>query len=67
MCKLGKPTTGRVALGRAAFLAAAVTLGGCAPGVWNTSDTDLGGPDRKIRVPVTKASMPSSVQPYPRI
>ena len=61
------PATGRVALAGAALLAAAVTLGGCAPGVWNTSETDLGGPDRKIRVPVTKASMPSSVQPYPRI
>lgn len=49
-------------------MAAALMLGGCAQGFsWNTSETDLGGPDRKIRVPVTKASMPSSVQPYPRI
>ncbi len=50
-------------------MAATLMLGGCAGGssFWNTSDTDLGGPDRKIRVPVTKASMPSSVQPYPRI
>jgi hypothetical protein len=35
--------------------------------VWNSSDTDLGGPDRRMKVPVTKSSMPSSVQPYPRI
>ena len=52
-----------------AFLAAMLVLAGCSgPGaLWNTSETDLGGPDRKVRVPVTKASMPSSVQPYPRI
>ena len=52
----------------AALMAATLVLGGCSTSsLWNTSDTDLGGPDRKIRVPVTKASMPSSVQPYPRI
>jgi len=52
----------------ASLLALALTLGGCAQGFsWNTSDTDLGGPDRKSRLPVTKAAMPSSVQPYPRI
>jgi len=47
---------------------AALALGGCIQNtVWNTSDTDLGGPDRRVPVPVTKSSMPSSVQPYPRI
>ena len=45
-----------------------LVLGGCAQGsLWKFSDDDLGGPDRKVMVPVTKASLPSSVQPYPRI
>src|SRR6185369_3051288 len=54
---------------KTALVLAGLTLGGCSGqgALWNTSDNDLGGPDRKIRVPVTKASMPSSVQPYPRI
>lgn len=48
--------------------AASIVLAGCGKGaVWNTSDSDLGGPDRTVRLPVTKSSMPSSVQPYPRI
>ena len=52
----------------AALFAVSVALGGCTQSsVWNTSESDLGGRDRKIRIPVTKASMPSSVQPYPRI
>lgn len=68
MSSLRKPVAARKTLLRAAVIAAALMLGGCAQGfVWNSSETDLGGPDRKIRVPVTKASMPSSVQPYPRI
>jgi len=54
---------------KAALMLAGLALGGCSGqgALWNTSDSDLGGPDRKIRIPVTKASMPSSVQPYPRI
>lgn len=45
-----------------------LVLGGCTQSaVWNSSETDLGGPDRRVKVPVTKSSMPSSVQPYPRI
>ena len=49
-------------------MTAALALGGCASSLgWNSSDTDLGGLDRKTKLPVTKASMPSSVQPYPRI
>ena len=53
---------------RAGLMAVTLCLGGCAQGFsWNNSDTDLGGPDRKSRLPVTKAAMPSSVQPYPRI
>ena len=63
----GRLSAGRGAALKAALLAATLMLGGCAQGLWNTSETDLGGPDRKIRVPVTKASMPSSVQPYPRL
>jgi hypothetical protein len=59
---------GRNAALKIALIAATLMLGGCAQGFsWNSSETDLGGPDRKIKVPVTKASMPSSVQPYPRI
>lgn len=47
---------------------AASAVAGCAslPG-WNYDGTDLGGPDRRGRVPVTKAAMPSVVQPFPRI
>lgn len=67
MRAMGRLSAGRNAALKAALMAAMLGLGGCAQGIWNTSDTDLGGPDRKIRVPVTKASMPSSVQPYPRI
>jgi hypothetical protein len=63
----GRLSAGRGAALKAALLATTLMLGGCAQGLWNTSETDLGGPDRKIRVPVTKASMPSSVQPYPRL
>jgi len=49
-------------------MAATLALGGCTQSsFWNTSETDLGGPDQKMRLPVTKAAMPSSVQPYPRI
>jgi len=49
-------------------MAVFLMLGGCGhSGLWNSSDTDLGGPDRKIPLPVSKASMPSVVQPYPRI
>lgn len=63
-----RSATGKMVL-RVGLLATAFALGGCGSQgtFWNTSDTDLGGPDRKFRVPVTKASMPSSVQPYPRI
>jgi hypothetical protein len=54
---------------RRASLLATLLLGGCAAqgSGWNSSETDLGGPDRKGKLPVTKAAMPSSVQPYPRI
>jgi hypothetical protein len=49
-------------------MAAALALGGCAQSSdWYTTGTDLGGHDSKGWVPVTKAAMPSSVQPYPRI
>jgi hypothetical protein len=49
-----------------------VALAGCSsgfnPGGWNEANgTDLGGPDRKGFVPVTKSAMPSTVQPYQRI
>lgn len=69
MRAIGKRDAERNAALRAALTVAVLALGGCSGqgALWNTSDTDLGGPDRKIRVPVTKASMPSSVQPYPRI
>ncbi|MDO8877360.1 MAG: hypothetical protein Q8M24_20370 [Pseudolabrys sp.] len=61
-------SAGRNAALKGMLIAATLMVGGCGQGfTWNTSETDLGGPDRKIRVPVTKASMPSSVQPYPRI
>ena len=69
MRAMGRKNSRRNAASRAALMVAMLALGGCAGqgALWNTSDTDLGGPDRKVRVPVTKASMPSSVQPYPRI
>lgn len=68
MCRMARAMGVRRAVLRAALVAVLVALGGCAQGsLWNASDTDLGGPDRKIMLPVTKASMPSSVQPYPRI
>jgi hypothetical protein len=51
----------------AALLAAVIGMSGCAQVGWIPSNTDLGGPDRTARVPVTKAALPSSVQPYPRI
>ncbi len=51
----------------AALLAAVIGMSGCAQVGWIPSDTDLGGPDRTTRLAVTKASLPSSVQPYPRI
>jgi|SRR5665213_3293627 len=63
----GRNAASKIAL-RAALLAITLFVSGCSSTeFWNTSETDLGGPDRKVRVPVTKASMPSSVQPYPRI
>ena len=68
MWTVGGLSAGRSAIPRAALIVAVLALGGCTQSaVWNSSDSDLGGPDRKIRIPVTKASMPSSVQPYPRI
>jgi hypothetical protein len=57
----------KAVLGAALFAVIVALCGFTQSAVWNTSDSDLGGPDRKIRIPVTKASMPSSVQPYPRI
>src|SRR5438132_1714020 len=64
----GKPGAGRDTVRRAVLLVAALLLSGCAQNAyWNASDTDLGGPNHKTKLPVTKAAMPSSVQPYPRI
>src|SRR5437868_12884318 len=63
-----KRIAGRDAVRPMALLAAALFLSGCAQNAnWNASDTDLGGPNHKSKLPVTKAAMPSSVQPYPRI
>lgn len=57
----------REALFGAMLVVAAISMGGCTQLGWIPSDTDLGGPDRTTRLAVTKASLPSSVQPYPRI
>jgi hypothetical protein len=51
---------------RIAAAVLALPLAACET-AWNQSTTDLGGPDKKGFVPVTKAAMPSVVQPYPRI
>lgn len=68
MQALSKPVARRDAVRRTVILAAAVLLSGCAQNsYWNASDTDLGGPNHKTKLPVTKAAMPTSVQPYPRI
>lgn len=68
MQTFGSVSARRDAALRMGLVVATLLLGGCAQNsVWNASETDLGGPDMKVRLPVTKAAMPSTVQPYPRI
>lgn len=56
----------RSAICRAAGIVGCVLLlGGCSS--WDFVEEDFGGPDHKGFVPVTKAALPSVVQPYPRI
>jgi len=63
----GKSAGRNIAAG-AILIAAMTVLTGCGQGFrWNSSDLDLGGPDSKSRLPVSKAAMPTAVQPYPRI